>query len=145
MIAPIEHRPKSSGGSNNGPGQELTKFYRSHFGPRSGPKPDRSLSWPRECRLHAPTVNLQNACTVRKRAYSSARTDRSPSRRLHFRCERSGVACSNATLERQEAGCDPAGESPVQERGSARLVVSVASWKATTMAKRTQQSCGVGY
>src|ERR1700730_9926153 len=40
---------------------------------------------------------------------------------------------------------DPAGESPAQVRCSARLVVSVALWKATTTAKRTQQSCGVGY
>jgi NAD(P)-dependent dehydrogenase (short-subunit alcohol dehydrogenase family) len=40
---------------------------------------------------------------------------------------------------------DPAGESPAQVRCSARLVVSVAPWKATTTAKRTQQSCGVGY
>ena len=38
---------------------------------------------------------------------------------------------------------DPTGESPVQVRGSARLVASVAVWKATTTAKRTQQSCGV--
>jgi hypothetical protein len=40
---------------------------------------------------------------------------------------------------------DPAGESPAQVRCSARLVVSVALWKATTTAKRTQQSSGVGY
>jgi len=39
---------------------------------------------------------------------------------------------------------DPAGERPVQVRGSARLVVSVASRKVTTAAKRTQQLCGVG-
>jgi hypothetical protein len=32
----------------------------------------------------------------------------------------------------------PAGESPVREGGSARLVTSVASWKVTTTAKRTQ-------
>src|SRR5208282_1146905 len=38
---------------------------------------------------------------------------------------------------------DPAGGSPVRVRGSARSVASVASWKVTTMAKRTQQSCGV--
>ena len=38
---------------------------------------------------------------------------------------------------------DPAGGSPARVRGSARLVVSVASWKVTTTAKRTQQSCGV--
>ena len=38
----------------------------------------------------------------------------------------------------------PAGESPVQVRGSARLVASVAGWEVTTVAKRTQQSCGVG-
>src|SRR5215212_1261336 len=37
----------------------------------------------------------------------------------------------------------PAGASPAQERGSARLVASVAAWKVTTTAKRTQQSCGV--
>ncbi len=40
---------------------------------------------------------------------------------------------------------DPAGGSPVQVRGSARLVASVALWKVTTMAKRTQRLCGVGY
>ncbi len=40
---------------------------------------------------------------------------------------------------------DPPGGSPAQVRGSARLVASVASCKATTMAKRTQRSCGVGY
>ena len=38
---------------------------------------------------------------------------------------------------------DPAGASPARVRGSARLVASVASWKVTTTAKRTQQSCGV--
>jgi hypothetical protein len=32
----------------------------------------------------------------------------------------------------------PAGESPVQVRGSARLVTSVASWEVTTTVKRTQ-------
>ena len=37
----------------------------------------------------------------------------------------------------------PAGESPAWVRGSARPVVSVAAWKATTTAKRTQRSCGV--
>jgi hypothetical protein len=38
----------------------------------------------------------------------------------------------------------PAGGRPVQVRGSARLVASVASRKVTTAAKRTQQLCGVG-
>ena len=38
---------------------------------------------------------------------------------------------------------DPAGESPVRVRSSVRPVASVASWKATTTAKRTQQSYGV--
>jgi hypothetical protein len=37
----------------------------------------------------------------------------------------------------------PAGASPARVRGSARPVASVASWKVTTTAKRTQQSCGV--
>lgn len=37
----------------------------------------------------------------------------------------------------------PAGESPVQVRGSARLVASVALWSVTTTTKRTQRSCGV--
>ena len=37
----------------------------------------------------------------------------------------------------------PAGASPAQEGGSARLVASVAARKATTAAKRTQQLCGV--
>jgi hypothetical protein len=39
--------------------------------------------------------------------------------------------------------CDPAGESPAQVRGSARLVVSVAWPLATVVAKRTQQLHGV--
>jgi hypothetical protein len=38
---------------------------------------------------------------------------------------------------------DPTGGSPVQVTGSTGLVASVALWKATTTAKRTQQSCGV--
>ena len=38
---------------------------------------------------------------------------------------------------------DPAGESPARVRGSARPVASVAQWKATTTAKRTQQLFGV--
>src|SRR3954465_3372869 len=46
-------------------------------------------------------------------------------------------------LVRQESWRVPAGGSPVQVRGSARLVASVAAWKATITAKRTQQSCGV--
>ena len=49
------------------------------------------------------------------------------------------------TLVRQESWRDPAGESPAQVKGSAGLVASVAQWEATTTAKRTQQSCGVGY
>ncbi len=39
----------------------------------------------------------------------------------------------------------PAGGRPVQVRGSARLVASVAWRKVTTAAKRTQRLCGVGY
>jgi len=39
----------------------------------------------------------------------------------------------------------PAGGSPAQVRGSARLVASVARPSATAAAKRTQRSCGVGY
>ena len=39
----------------------------------------------------------------------------------------------------------PAGGRPVQVRGSARLVASVAARKVTTAAKRTQRLCGVGY
>jgi len=39
----------------------------------------------------------------------------------------------------------PAGGRPVQVRGSARLVASVALRKVTTAAKRTQRLCGVGY
>ncbi len=39
----------------------------------------------------------------------------------------------------------PAGGRPVQVRGSARLVASVALRKATTATKRTQRLCGVGY
>src|SRR6516164_6972700 len=39
--------------------------------------------------------------------------------------------------------CDPAGESPAQVRGSARLVVSVAWPLATVDAKRTQRLHGV--
>src|ERR1700750_1934384 len=39
--------------------------------------------------------------------------------------------------------CGPSGGSPAQVRGSTCLVASVASWKATTTAKRTQQSCVV--
>src|SRR4051812_1955365 len=38
---------------------------------------------------------------------------------------------------------DPTGGSPVQVTGSTGLVASVALWKATATAKRTQQSCGV--
>ncbi len=37
---------------------------------------------------------------------------------------------------------DPVGESPVQIGRCVRLVASVAWWKATTIAKRTQQSAG---
>jgi hypothetical protein len=37
----------------------------------------------------------------------------------------------------------PAGARPARVRGSARPVASVATWKVTTTAKRTQQSCGV--
>jgi hypothetical protein len=46
---------------------------------------------------------------------------------------------------RQGSWRDPAGASPAQVRGSARLVVSVASAVATPQAKRTQQSSGVSY
>lgn len=44
---------------------------------------------------------------------------------------------------RQESWRVPVGGSPVRVRGSARPVASVAAWKVTTAAKRTQQSCGV--
>ena len=43
---------------------------------------------------------------------------------------------------RQESWRGPAGESPVQVRGSAGLVASVASCSVTATAKRTQRSCG---
>jgi putative transposase len=49
----------------------------------------------------------------------------------------------NLASVRQESWCVPAGASPAWVKGSARPVVSVAAWKATTTAKRTQQSCGV--
>ena len=39
----------------------------------------------------------------------------------------------------------PAGASPARVSRSGRSVASVAGRKATTAAKRTQQSCGVGY
>ena len=45
-------------------------------------------------------------------------------------------------LVRQESWRGPAGESPAQVRGSARLVASVASCSVTATAKRTQRSCG---
>jgi putative tryptophan/tyrosine transport system substrate-binding protein len=44
---------------------------------------------------------------------------------------------------RQASWCDPAGGRPVQVRGSARLVASVAWSLATVAAKRTQQLRGV--
>ena len=44
---------------------------------------------------------------------------------------------------RQESWRGPAGESPAQVRGSARLVASVASWSATATTKRTQRLHGV--
>jgi len=44
---------------------------------------------------------------------------------------------------RQESWRVPVGGSPARVRGSARPVASVAAWKVTTAAKRTQQSCGV--
>jgi hypothetical protein len=46
---------------------------------------------------------------------------------------------------RQASWRVPAGASPAQARLSSRLVVSVAWWKVTTTAKRTQRLCGVGY
>ena len=46
---------------------------------------------------------------------------------------------------RQASWRVPAGASPAQVRRSGRLVVSVAWWKVTTTAKRTQRLCGVGY
>jgi hypothetical protein len=45
-------------------------------------------------------------------------------------------------LVRQESWRGPAGESPAQVRGSARLVASVALCSVTATAKRTQRSCG---
>ena len=45
-------------------------------------------------------------------------------------------------LVRQESWRGPAGESPAQVRGSARLVASVASCSVTATTKRTQRSCG---
>jgi Reverse transcriptase (RNA-dependent DNA polymerase) len=44
---------------------------------------------------------------------------------------------------RQASWRVPAGASPAQVRRSGRLVVSVAWWKVTTTAKRTQRLCGV--
>jgi hypothetical protein len=46
---------------------------------------------------------------------------------------------------RQASWRVPAGVSPAQVRRSSSLVASVAWWKVTTTAKRTQQLCGVGY
>jgi hypothetical protein len=62
------------------------------------------------------------------------------------RCNRVGGPRCRATIKVRCARRSwrvPAGESPARVRGSAGLVVSVAAWKATTTAKRTQQSCGV--
>jgi hypothetical protein len=62
-------------------------------------------------------------------------------------CEGSGEASAGEhtgqPLVRQESWRGPAGGSPARVRGSSRSVASVALWKATTTAKRTQQSCGV--
>jgi hypothetical protein len=46
---------------------------------------------------------------------------------------------------RQASWRVPAGVSPAQVGYSSRLVVSVAWWKVTTTAKRTQRLRGVGY
>ena len=58
-------------------------------------------------------------------------------------CKARSSSYSNLSSVRQESWRVPTGESPVRVKGSARPVVSVATWKATTTAKRTQQSCGV--
>jgi hypothetical protein len=57
----------------------------------------------------------------------------------------SGRAISERTCVtvRQRSWRDPAGGSPAQVRGSARLLASVAPLPATAGVKRTQQSCGV--
>ena len=71
-------------------------------------------------------------------------------RSLDDRCRSSTCAGSRWVISRPNFRCarrswrDPAGASPAQVRGSARLVVSVASAVATPSAKRTQQSSGVG-
>ena len=54
-----------------------------------------------------------------------------------------GVPERRSPSVRQESWRGPAGESPAQVRGSARLVASVASCSATATTKRTQRSCGV--
>src|SRR5215471_8344135 len=52
--------------------------------------------------------------------------------------------CSFRVIQvRQASWCDPAGGSPAQVRGSARLVTSVAWPLATVVAKRTQRLHGV--
>ena len=59
--------------------------------------------------------------------------------------EYSAAASIKCTVSAPGSWRDPAGESPAQVGSSVRLVVSVAGWKATTIAKRTQQSCRVSY
>jgi hypothetical protein len=53
------------------------------------------------------------------------------------------LAAVSRTSGQQASWCDPAGGSPVQVRGSARLVASVAWPLATLVAKRTQRLHGV--
>jgi two-component sensor histidine kinase len=55
------------------------------------------------------------------------------------------LAEPNWSLSAPGSWCDPAGASPAQVRSSVCLVASIALWKATTTAKRTQHSYGVGY
>jgi hypothetical protein len=72
-----------------------------------------------------------------------------PGSRAESRSDRAGRAAEFAAIGklsvRQASWRVPAGASPAQVRLSRRLVVSVAWWKVTTTAKRTQQLCGVGY
>jgi hypothetical protein len=110
---------------------------------------------PRDLRFYGPLLEMssEEAVSASRPVGPTARRQPSPqgwdidSPTLSERRTRGTLftsTCISTLSVRQGSWRVPVGASPVQVRLSGCLVVSVAWWKVTTTAKRTQQWCGVG-
>ena len=98
---------------------------------------DRNAAYPKAAAKMKGAGELWRRARLRHCKYLNNITERDRRRIKRLTGPGLGFGCARQSWR------DPAGASPAQVRGSARLVASVASWKVTTTAKRTMKSCGV--